>query len=237
MIYIQVTTTVPGASDYVSDSFPLHVQTPSGTGGLPAPELSYVYIPRSIRLRHLDGKDASSLVIEATKNATLYVDVDDFGRDGNPLNDYVIFPVSPQNIQITGRLNTDDEAIVVGSSSYSPLIGQTPDSPPPTRLGTVTLHARNAGGTESSGYDPLYTEVRYELAFAGTTASGANISNIMPGDNGETTLQTPWVSVTVTPHDDGDGGSGGTCGVLGMGATALMILPLAFLRKKRGKSA
>ncbi len=196
----------------------------------PVTDLFYLFVPKSMSLVNENGNKISSIRMEASRTRTLYAAADDYNQDGViDALDYDVYPVN--SLQMKPTIETDDEAVVTGTSTNPSLTGLTPTlSRYPTRIATVNLKAMNEGGDEGSDYPIRYTEVSYQIEFNGTTGSGINLQNILP-DSGKT--QTPKVSVAVTALDDAGGGSdgGGTCNAVGLGAF-LFLVPLALFRRK-----
>lgn len=214
----------PNVGPFASDSHPIHLQTG------PVTDLFYLFVPKGMSLVNENGNKISSIRMEASRTRTLYAAADDYNQDGViDALDYDVYPVN--SLQMKPTIETDDEAVVTGTSTNPSLTGLTPTlSRYPTRIATVNLKAMNEGGDEGSDYPIRYTEVSYQIEFNGTTGSGINLQNILP-DSGKT--QTPKVSVAVTALDDAGGGSdgGGTCNAVGLGAF-LFLVPLALFRRK-----
>ena len=214
----------PYTGPFYSESHPIRLQTG------PATDLFYLFVPKGMSLVNENGNKISSIRMEASRTRTLYAAADDYNQDGViDALDYDVYPVN--SLQMKPTIETDDEAVVTGTSTNPSLTGLTPTlSRYPTRIATVNLKAMNEGGDEGSDYPIRYTEVSYQIEFNGTTGSGINLQNILP-DSGKT--QTPKVSVAVTALDDAGGGSdgGGTCNAVGLGAF-LFLVPLALFRRK-----
>jgi hypothetical protein len=183
---------------------------------------AYAFVPQSISLRDEKGNKVTSLYMEATQTVELYVEMDDYLLDGDPTNDYVLFELEDGSITVT--LDIPNATVLQGTSTIPTLLGLTPDLPtmliPPRTIARVRLTARNTGGTESSTYQPVYTDFVYRFTFAGMSS--------WP-------IETSRVSVVILALDDATGtldDAGGTCNFLRLGALTLLV-PVALIRRKK----
>ncbi|MDR1379127.1 MAG: hypothetical protein LBJ36_08760 [Synergistaceae bacterium] len=218
VLKIQLKSTVVDADgprgEWNTEVFSLRVRV------LPTMNMNYFFIPHGMNVRDGNGNEVTSLRMTAGSTRELYVEVDDYGNDDDPSNDYRVFAVNESKLE---RVIEKKSGIEVASALPN-LLGLTPVptmTVPPRTITMLKVSASNPGGTQSSNYDPVFTEFVYRLTFTGKLGNGATLNGI--------SVETPHVSVTVTADDDA--GGGGTCDVLGLGVAVLAIPPL-FIRKR-----
>jgi hypothetical protein len=199
-----------------------------------ASDFNYVFVPKKMSLRNDRGQKVTSLYMGAGQTMELYVETDD--DNGNPADDYDVYPVSSATFSMPPMVVSTAEASLVGTSTTPTLVGLTTDLPtmliPPRTIAKVTITAINSGGDQTSNYQPVTATVTYQITFGGTTTNGVSLSNLLPNAG---VIQTSPVSVTIYAKDDATGtfdDAGGSCSVLTLGALALWV-PLVLVRKKK----
>lgn len=211
---------------YYTQTYPLRLRTQE------TPELNYLFVPKSIRLTDTNYKPVDNIRIEASKTRLLYAVAEDYNKNGVlDKDDYDVIPVN--NLVMRPSVETDADDTATGTSSMPTLTGKTPTMAVyPRRIADVTIKGLNEGGDADSDYLIKYTEVFYQIEFGGTTGSGVDVKDIIPNDG---KIETPRLSVAVTPLDDGGNGSdsGGSCNALGLGMLLLAVPALSVLGKAK----
>ncbi len=224
------TATLQSTSLGLNAVVPLSISYTASTSGLlwtPASSLHLlsadpwnILFPKKIIFTDKNYKKLESIRLEGMESREVYLVADDANRDGVVnANDYL----QPLGIaaEYESTLTTDDSIAHVSMSTLTLL--SYPEGTYPRRLATVTVTGIQPTGGES---EVLYADVSYELSL--------NYTDPSEETHDLTTTDTPVLTVSVYPKDDGgDGGEngGGSCSLFGAGALLFLAVPLMLRRK------
>lgn len=176
--------------------------------------------PKKIIFTDKNFKQIDSIRLEGMETRELYLATDDVNNDGIiNADDYM--QVTAISAEYESTLSTNGSSANASMTAISLLTN--PEGSFPRRLATVTVTGIQPDGGES---EILYTTFSYQLELS--------YDDVFEDTHDLTITETPTLTVSVYPKDDGGGdGSdgGGTCNVFGAGAFLFLAIPLA-LRKK-----
>jgi hypothetical protein len=166
-------------------------------------------------MRDENGREVTTVQMEAGEVRTFYVEVDDYYNDNILDNDYNY--VYPDNITYGSEI-TNTSAIAVSDTVPYGVIHNVGDILP-RRVSTLRVTALNPGGNQDSNYNDMYANLAWVLTYTPM----------------QQTAETQTISILVTARDDATGDyedGGGTCNAAGLGSLGL-LLSLAFVLKRK----